>query len=168
MFFGDQHGEEFLLAHEIPHFLRQVFQLESDLPVVEHFAKLFSLVVEIRLLICCELGVLHVHQLGPVWLATEHFGFPPGVASLEGVLFRRAHGWQGLAEGLENWRCQHTTAQAWHVENYGDRQVNCGKHNETQLTQATQSIEAQSGCANGSGEGQQVCTAVDEADQHNC
>ena len=63
---------------------------------------------------------------------------------------------------------QHTTAQAWHVENYGDRQVNCGKHNETQLTQATQSIEAQSGCANGSGEGQQVCTAVDEADQHNC
>ena len=54
MLLGDEHAEEALLAHEIPDVLGHVALIVPDLPIVEHLAELFGLVIEEALLLFGE------------------------------------------------------------------------------------------------------------------
>src|SRR5262249_14753452 len=62
---------------------RQVMQLPSDAPIVEHAAELFDGAVEEGLLFGGKLRRREREKLGPIGIATEEFGVPPHVARLD-------------------------------------------------------------------------------------
>ena len=87
MLLGDDHAEETLVADELPHLRRQVLAYMGDVPIVQHGAQRFSLVVEEVLLFLTQCRLWVGQQLVPVRLAAEQVAIPPHRACIQRFLF---------------------------------------------------------------------------------
>ncbi len=83
----------------------------GDVPVVQHRAKLFDLVVEEGLLLVAQPGLGQGQQLLPVRIAAEQLAFPTHRTGVQGFLFGLRDLRQYLAEDAENEAADEQAAQ---------------------------------------------------------
>ena len=102
MLLGDEHAEEAFFAHEIPDMCRNLVLIVPDFPIVEHLAKLLSLVAEEALLFFRERYRRHGAELFPIGAAGEEFGVEADGAGLDGLLLGLGDGGQDALDHAEH------------------------------------------------------------------
>ena len=91
MLLGNQHAQEAFVLEVLPELGRQVRAIVADIPVVDHLAGGFGLVVQERLFIGRQRQRPYGAQLAPVGPAGKQLGIPAHRAGIERFLFGAAH-----------------------------------------------------------------------------
>ncbi|MCY1533604.1 hypothetical protein D9M68_689430 [compost metagenome] len=127
IFLGDDHAQEALGLQVVPDVRGQIVAFLRDVPVVDHAARLFRLVVQEMLFFLGQPGARVGEQAAPVGPAAEQFTFPPHRAGFQRVALRVRHLRQHLAVQVEDRGGQQGAADGAHTHRDGGQQHDDGQ-----------------------------------------